>query len=165
MDFFVKLHDMYSAALHIYTFLVQAIIDSLNTSGKECHCSGCTRQLERWGMDKHTEIRLEAEGLAFRLFGMDRNFKKLHNDLLKKWEKTGRDGLRCMIDALPKQEDLKSKAVVRKYFPRQLREIEEAESRTIRRPTVLSISDGKRVSGNKGESYDSGCETDTRDTF
>jgi hypothetical protein len=67
----------------------------------------------------------------------------LHKDLLKKWTKTGRDYLRRMIDALPEQQDLKSKAVVRKYFPRQTREIEEAENRTTRKPTAVGRSDSK----------------------
>ncbi|KAJ4379223.1 hypothetical protein N0V86_005268 [Didymella sp. IMI 355093] len=143
MDFSTKLHDMYSAALNMYTFPVQAVIDSLNTSGKECHCSDCTRRYERWKTDTHTEIRMEAEGLMRRLLDINKTFRKLHKELLQKWEKTGRDGLRRMINALPEQEDLKSKAVVRKYFPRQVREIEEAELRTIRKPTAVGRSDSK----------------------
>lgn len=163
IDLSVKLHDMYSLALQMYISPVQAVIDSLNISGKECHCSHCTCQLERWSADTHTEIRLEAEGLARRLYEIGTTFQKLHKDLLQRWEKTGKDGLRRMIDALPEQQDLKSKAVVRKYFPRQVREIEEAESRTIRKPTALGIRGGKQTARTDDELYSSECGTDSKE--
>lgn len=143
MELSIKLHNMYSAALQIYTFPVQAVIDSLNSSGKECHCSDCSRHFEPWRADSNTEIRLEAEGLVNRLYELNQTFRNLHKDLLKKWEMTGRTGLRRMIDALPEQQDLKHKPVVRKYFPRQVKEIEEAESRTIRKPTAVGRRDSK----------------------
>lgn len=143
MNFSFKLHDLYSAALHMYTLPIQAVVDSLNTTGKECHCSDCNRGMERWRSDTNTEIRLEAKGLAHRLYKIDRTFKKLRKDLLNKWEKIGRDGLRSMINTLPAHHDLKNKGVVRKYFPRQVREVEEAEGRTIRKPTTVGKSDSK----------------------
>jgi hypothetical protein len=159
MDLSIKLHDMYTAALRMYIFPAQAIIDSLNISGRECHCTDCTRQMERWRSDTHTEIQLEAESLASRFYEIIKAFEKLHKDLLKKWKKTGRDGLRRVIDAQPEQHDLKSKAVVRKYFPRQIREIEEAESRTIHKPTAVGRSDGNVQDRVDEEAYDKGCET------
>ncbi|KAF3046178.1 hypothetical protein E8E11_005606 [Didymella keratinophila] len=159
MDFSIRLHDTYSAALHFYTCAVQAVTDNLNISGREYHCTKCTPQIESWRFDTHIEIRLEAEGLAHRLHELNKTFKKLHKDLLKKWEKMGRDGLRRMIDALPEQDDLKSKAVVRKYFPRQIREFEKAESKTIRKPTIVGRSDSKVQAKIDGDTYDNTRET------
>lgn len=165
MDFAIRLHDMYSAALNMYTFPVQAVIDSLNVSCKECHCPDCNRQFGRWTTDTHTEIQLEAKGLMNKVLDMSEAFKKLKKDLLKKWEKDGKNGLCRMIGALPEQEDLRKKAAVKKYFPRQINEIEEAANRTVRKPTFAGRAGSKDEAKGDEKKYDSGCETNSKVDF
>lgn len=153
MDFAIRLHDMYSAALNMCTFPVQAVIDSLNVSGKECHCPDCTRQFERWTTDTYTEIQLEAKGLMNKLLDMSETFKKLKNDLLGKWEKDGKNGI------------LRRKAAVKKYFPRQISEIEEAANRTVRKSTFVGRVGSKDEAKGDEKKYDSGCETKSKVDF
>lgn len=100
-----------------------------------------------------------------KLYDMSTAFRKLEKDLLGKWEKTEKDGLCRMIDALPEQQHLKNKAVVRKYFPRQVKEIEDAEDRTIRKPTVIGGMGSNDEAKSDEVKYDSGCETNPKDKF
>ncbi|UPX12505.1 uncharacterized protein EKO05_0003050 [Ascochyta rabiei] len=152
IDTDTKLHDIYSAALMLYTFPVQAVVNDLKISKVRCQCFDCTTKDEKWTAEMNTAIEKEAYELLGKIEDTNVAFKELDTGVLKQWRTGGTERLQKMVDALPETEDLKEMTVVKKYFPRQVRKMQEAgdgASVGLMRKTVSEEGNG-----------DSGCEID-----
>lgn len=116
IDYATKMHNMYSAALLMYAFPVQATINDIKASDVQCVCTNRIEQCMACTTNTRNELPMEATGLLSRIENMSIAFKKVEIGMLSKWEKTGMTGLQRMVDALPGTKHLKEKTVAKKYF-------------------------------------------------
>lgn len=157
MDYASKLHDMYSAALMMYSFPVQGVVDGIKVSGVHCVRIDCMEQNNVWMTSTRAELLISASGVLDRVEKMSITFKKVEIYLFREWEKSGTAGFQKVINALPGTEDLKEMTVMKKVFPRQVKEMSAVEhssnTKTLLADRPVNVDqkdDGK---------YDSGCET------
>ncbi|KAL1608856.1 hypothetical protein SLS59_002047 [Nothophoma quercina] len=157
MDYASKLHDMYSAALMMYSFPVQGVVDGIKVSGVHCVCIDCMEQNNVWMTSTRAELLISASGVLDRVEKMSITFKKVEIYLFREWEKSGTAGFQKVINALPGTEDLKEMTFMKKVFPRQVKEMSAVEhssnTKTLLADRPVNVDqkdDGK---------YDSGCET------
>ncbi|KAJ8114061.1 hypothetical protein OPT61_g3962 [Boeremia exigua] len=153
MDSLAFLHRMNTKTLEIYTFPVQAVIDNLRISGRECHCAECKSGDESCAAAMRTEIQGEVDELMDTIDGVRKGFEELEGGFLGKWDKGGKQELQGMIDALPDPQGMRGMAVVKKYFPRQVREMEAGA-----RPTVFAMRGSAAEMTRCDSGCDSGCE-------
>lgn len=125
MNVAAQLHNVYSAALMFYTFPVQAIVNDIEVTNVCCDCAECTARSERQILSTHMQIVTEAAGLLASIAKASTAFEETEEDVLRKWEEGGCEALSKLVDSLPEQKDLKEMAVVKKYFPQQIKMMRE----------------------------------------
>ncbi|KAF9694836.1 hypothetical protein EKO04_007068 [Ascochyta lentis] len=136
MNTATQMHDSYTGLLMVSAFRVVAVVNDLKVS--------------------KIQFQKEARELLGKVEEMSIAFKELEIGMIKEWKARGKKELKKMVDALPEMKELKEMVVVKKYFSRQVREIQEAEEGA-KVGTKHEASPGEE-SKKDGETCDSGCE-------
>ncbi|XPS76403.1 hypothetical protein M3J09_008456 [Ascochyta lentis] len=156
MNTATQMHDSYTGLLMVSAFRVVAVVNDLKVSKIQCKCFECSTKEDEWIVDTYAAVQKEARELLGKVEEMSIAFKELEIGMIKEWKARGKKELKKMVDALPEMKELKEMVVVKKYFSRQVREIQEAEEGA-KVGTKHEASPGEE-SKKDGETCDSGCE-------